>query len=100
MRVRLFVLLLTLLACVIAALQVPLAFSYAVAEQQRVFIDRLNDTDRFASIAQDGLAAEEDISALEQELNRYDDVYGIPVAVLDRDGRPVVASRGGLDLDT
>ena len=101
MRVRLFVLLLTLLACVIAALQVPLAFSYAVAEQQRVFIDRLNDTDRFASIAQDGLDAKEDISALEQELRRYDEVYGIPVAVLGRrDGKPMVASRGRLDLDT
>lgn len=97
MRARLFVLLLTLLAGVIAALQVPLGFSYAVAEQQRVFIDRLNDTDRFASLAQDGLAAE-DISALREEARRYDDVYAIPVAILDAEGNLVVASRGGIDL--
>jgi signal transduction histidine kinase len=96
-RTRLFVLLLTLLACVIAALQVPLGLSYAGREQQRVFIDRLNDTDRFASIAQDGLAAE-DISALRQEVRRYDDVYGIPVAIQDREGRLLVASRDGIDL--
>ena len=37
MRARLFLLLLTLLACVIAALQVPLGFSYAVSAQQTVF---------------------------------------------------------------
>ena len=97
MRARLFLLLLTLLAGVIVALQLPLAFSYAVAEQQRVFIDRLNDTDRFASIAQDGLAPG-DLPALRQEAQRYDEVYDIPVAVLDPDGKLVVASRGGLDL--
>jgi signal transduction histidine kinase len=96
-RVRLFVLLLTLLACVIAALQLPLAFSYAVAEQQRVFIDRLNDTDRFASIAQDGLATE-DISALAEEVRRYDEVYGIAVVILNRERRLMVASRSGIDL--
>ena len=99
MRVRLFVLLLTLLACVIAALQVPLAFSYAVSEQQTVFIDRLNDTDRFASIAQDGLQPE-DISALRQEARRYDEVYDIPVVILNGEGQVVVASRDGLDLET
>jgi len=98
-RARLFVLLLTLLACVIAALQVPLAFSYAVSEQQTVFIDRLNDTDRFASIAQDGLQPE-DISALRQEARRYDEVYDIPVVVLNGEGQVVVASRDGLDLET
>jgi len=92
-RARLFVLLLTLLAGVIAALQLPLAFSYAVAEQQRVFIDRLNDTDRFASIAQDGLAPG-DIPALEQEVRRYDEVYGIPVGILDAEGNLAVAGRG------
>ncbi len=96
MRARLFVLLLTLLACVIAALQVPLAFSYAVSEQQTVFIDRLNDTDRFASIAQDGIQQPEDLAALKQEAERYDEVYGIPVAVLNSEGQPVVQSREGL----
>lgn len=99
MRARLFLLLLTLLACVIAALQVPLAFSYAVSEQQTVFIDRLNDTDRFASIAQDGLQPE-DVEALQQEARRYDQVYGIPVAVLNSEGHVVVASRTGLNLET
>jgi signal transduction histidine kinase len=97
MRARLFVLLLTLLSCVIAALMLPLAVSYALGEQQTVFIDRLDDTDRFASIAQDGLAAE-DVTALEGELRRYDDVYGIGVAILNRDGGIVVASRDGINL--
>lgn len=97
MRVRLFVLLLTLIGLVVAALQVPLAFSYAVSAQQRVFIDRLNDTDRFASIARNGLS-NQDVAALEPELRRYDQVYGIPVAIVDRQGRLVVASRDGIDL--
>ena len=52
MRVRLFVLLLALMTIALAALGVPLAESQARARTQTVFLDRLNDTARFASIAQ------------------------------------------------
>ncbi len=97
MRVRLFVLLLTMIGLVVAALQVPLAFSYAVSQQQRVFIDRLNDTDRFASIARNGSTAV-DLAALQEEMNRYDAVYGVPVVVLDGDAEVLVTSRDGVDL--
>ena len=97
MRLRLFVLLLTLIGLVIVALQVPLAFSYAVSAQQRGFIDRLNDTDRFASIARNGLDTE-DVAALHEEIRRYDAVYGIPVAILDSDRKLLVGSRDHIDL--
>ncbi|NYI03083.1 sensor histidine kinase [Allostreptomyces psammosilenae] len=51
MRVRLLGLLIFLMACVLLALGVPLAASQAAAQQQRVVVDRLDDTARFAGLA-------------------------------------------------
>lgn len=95
MRVRLFVVLLALLTIALAALGVPLAESQARARTQEVFVDRLNDTARFASIAQQSLADGEP-TMLDAELSRYDDVYGIAAAVLNRDGSTQFATRPGL----
>jgi signal transduction histidine kinase len=96
MGARLLGLLLGLLVVVLLALGAPLGMSMASARTQQMFLDRLSDTSRFASIAQlDRSVA--DNAVLAAELARYDEVYGIAVAVLGRDGRVLVSSRPGLD---
>lgn len=97
MRVRLFILLLALLTIGLAALGIPLAESQARARTQEVFVDRLNDTARFASIAQQSMANGEP-STLAAALSRYDEVYGIAAAILNRDGSTLFATRRGLQL--
>ena len=52
MRSRLLPLLLVLMAAILLALGLPLAASVAAAEQQRLIVDRIDDTARFASLAQ------------------------------------------------
>ena len=96
MRARLFALLLTLIALVVVALQMPLATNYATNAQRQVFIDRLQDTNRFALLLRDGAGASE-LSALRDELDRYYKVYGIPAVVLDAH-RNVMLSSGTVDL--
>ena len=96
MRARLFALLLTLIALVVVALQMPLATNYATNAQRQVFIDRLQDTNRFALLLRDGVG-EAELSALRGELDRYQKVYGIPAVVLDAH-RNVLLSSGHVDL--
>lgn len=91
MRTRLQGIVLVLVALVVFGLGIPLGRSVAQSEQQRLFLDRLTDTSRFASIAQRPLT-EDQPSQLEDQLRRYTEVYGIEVAVLDRDGKLVVDS--------
>jgi signal transduction histidine kinase len=93
MRTRLLGILLALLACVLLALGLPLAGSEAQREQQRVVVDRIDDTARFAALAQnpfgqaDSPAASEQQRTLSAELSRYHDVYGIWAGVFDLSGR-------------
>ena len=51
-RTRLLPLLIVLMAGVLLALGFPLAVSVAAAQQQRVVVDRIDDTARFAALAQ------------------------------------------------
>ncbi|SHM45026.1 sensor histidine kinase [Cryptosporangium aurantiacum] len=97
MRARLFVLLLTLIALVVVALLTPLAMNYATNAQRQVFIDRLQDTNRFALLLRDGSGSSE-VNALRAEIDRYHDVYGIPTVVLDAH-RTVLLSSARVDLD-
>ncbi|MEU3555476.1 sensor histidine kinase [Streptomyces fragilis] len=96
MRTRLLPLLIVLMAAVLLALGVPLAVSVAAAEQQRVVVDRIDDTARFAALAQfvrtlapgdvpDGAAGER-AESLARELRTYHDVYGIRAGVFKRNG--------------
>ena len=110
MRTRLLPLLIVLMAAVLVALGLPLAVSLAGAEQQRVVVDRIDDTARFASLAQyvaqgtadAGITAipkpgrpsparvpDERMQTLQKELARYHQVYGIRVGVFDRNGAPL-----------
>ncbi|WP_030235384.1 MULTISPECIES: sensor histidine kinase [unclassified Streptomyces] len=95
MRTRLLPLLIVLMAAVLLALGVPLAVSLAGAEQQNVVVDRIDDTARFAALAQfvtdspdEATSAFENerLTALSTELDSYHRVYGIRAGVFYRNG--------------
>ncbi|MEV4680352.1 sensor histidine kinase [Streptomyces kurssanovii] len=90
MRTRLLPLLIVLMAGVLLALGFPLAVSVAAAQQQGVVVDRIDDTVRFAALAQfvtdQGSAPDERRSTLQEQLDRYHDTYGIKAGVFYRSG--------------
>ncbi|MFI6936361.1 ATP-binding protein [Streptomyces sp. NPDC050287] len=85
MRTRLLPLLIVLMAAVLLALGVPLAVSVAAAQQQKVVVDRIDDTARFAALAQFVTdppgASNERQETLNTELASYYGVYGIQAGV-------------------
>ncbi|GGX70958.1 sensor histidine kinase [Streptomyces fructofermentans] len=94
MRARLLPLLIVLMAAVLLALGVPLAVSLAAAQQQKVVVDRIDDTARFASLAQfvtdlpkgsRVAVTDERLDTLSQELTKYHGLYGIRAGVFYRD---------------
>jgi signal transduction histidine kinase len=97
MRARLLCVLIPLMALVLVTLSFPLAGNLAAARQQAMFLDRLQDTSRFAAISQQS-ADQLDTQALAEDLVRYGEVYGVQAAVLDRTGAKRVASSSSLDL--
>jgi signal transduction histidine kinase len=92
MAARLLVIVLFLVGLLAAGLGVPLALSYAQARQLTMFTDRLTDTIFYASLAERPIT-QADTTGLATELERYDQVYGVAVLVLDEDGRLVATSR-------
>ncbi|MET9362433.1 HAMP domain-containing sensor histidine kinase [Streptomyces sp. NPDC006632] len=102
MRTRLLPLLIFLLALVLVAFGFPLALSVAHAAQQRVVVDRIDDTARFAALAQfvtapDGNDANsaERLTTLEEELTRYSTLYGIKAGVFFRNGSAMASAPAG-----
>ncbi|MFC4145015.1 HAMP domain-containing sensor histidine kinase [Micromonospora mangrovi] len=93
MRRRLVISYLLLMVLVLLALETPLAATLTSRETDRVRADRLADATRFASLAGPALRGGGP-GPLAGELGAYDDLYGIGAAVVDRDGRTVVASTG------
>ncbi|AHI00395.1 HAMP domain-containing sensor histidine kinase [Kutzneria viridogrisea] len=94
---RLLLVLVPLLAVLGTALGVPLAAAVAQRETQATYLDRLADVSRFASLAETALASDR-TQALQDELSRYDQLYGIPVAVVAPEGAVLMASRAHPDL--
>src|SRR5690242_16469966 len=91
------------MAAVLLALGVPLAVSVAAGEQQRVVVDRIDDTARFAALAQyvtDGhsgsrrTSTDERLEALRSELDSYYGVYGIRAGVFYRNGTAMANAPG------
>ncbi|MBB4895740.1 signal transduction histidine kinase [Streptomyces olivoverticillatus] len=99
MRTRLLPLLIVLMAGVLLALGFPLAAGMAAVQQQRVVVDRIDDTARFASLAQfvstQPFEAPEDgndnerLRTLQTELARYQDLYDIRAGIFSRGGKPL-----------
>ncbi|MFC7218635.1 ATP-binding protein [Streptomyces polyrhachis] len=104
MRTRLLPLLIVLMTGILLALAVPLAGRIAQQDQQHVVVDRMDDIARFASLGlyvtsrSEGAATPEERDrrrALEQELARYQSVYGIRAGVFYRDHGVMEAAPGG-----
>ncbi|MCW5253354.1 sensor histidine kinase [Streptomyces sp. SHP 1-2] len=99
MRTRLLPLLIVLMAAVLLALGVPLGISVARAGQQRVVVDRIDDTARFAALAQfvtedasggsRRTTTDERRETLRAELASYHEVYGIRAGVYYRNQVPM-----------
>lgn len=97
MHTRLLPLLIVLMAAVLLALGVPLAVSLAGAQQQKVVVDRIDDTARFAALAQfvtepadtSGNDVNERRETLSAELRSYYEVYGIRAGVFYRNDAPM-----------
>ncbi|RKT56811.1 sensor histidine kinase [Saccharothrix australiensis] len=89
---RLLVLIVPLLAALVAALGVPLAFAVVQGESQETYLDRLGDAGRFASLAENALASGRR-TALREELERYDQLYGIAAALVSTDRTILESSR-------
>ncbi|MFE5919020.1 ATP-binding protein [Streptomyces sp. NPDC056468] len=86
MRTRLLPLLIVLMAAVLLALGVPLAISLAAAQQQKVVVDRIDDTAYFAAIARPAAdtatsGSRDELRILSRELESYYEVYGIRAGV-------------------
>ena len=93
MHRRLLVVLVPLAVLLVAALGVPLSVTVAEREMQETYVDRLNDVGRFASLAETALSTGR-TEALHQELTRYHELYGIPVAVIDTSGTVLLGPAG------
>lgn len=89
MRHRLLVVLVPLAVLLVTALGFPLAVTVAEREMQETYVDRLNDVGRFASLAETALASDR-TEALDLELTRYHDLYGIPGALIKTDGTALI----------
>ncbi|MCX4696660.1 HAMP domain-containing sensor histidine kinase [Streptomyces sp. NBC_01408] len=102
MRARLLPLLVVLMAGVLLALGFPLAVSLAAGQQQRVVVDRIDDSARFAALAQfvidaegsGSTGADERLETLQFELARYQELYGIRVGIFYRDDNAMARSPG------
>ncbi len=100
MRTRLLPLLIVLMAGILVALGFPLAVSLAAAQQQKVFVDRIEDATRFAGLAQYVTDASgtpranesEQRKNLRSDLERYYTVYGIRAGVFDRNEEEIATS--------
>ncbi|WP_406729654.1 HAMP domain-containing sensor histidine kinase [Streptomyces sp. GD-15H] len=85
------------MAAVLLALGIPLAVSLARAQQQQVVVDRIDDTARFAALAQFvtepadpvGGDTNERRETLSSELRSYHEVYGIRAGVFHRNDVPM-----------
>lgn len=102
MRSRLLPLLIVLMAAVLLTLGFPLAISVAAAEQQRLVIDRIDDTARFAALAQSitdtSPDSEERRRTLQTDLELYASVYDIRAYVFFRDDRALAKAPGFWNL--
>ncbi|MFJ3965257.1 ATP-binding protein [Streptomyces sp. NPDC090036] len=106
MRARLLPLLVILMAGTLLALGFPLAVSLAAGQQQKVVVDRIDDSARFAALAQffidaegsGSTGADERRTALGLELARYQTLYGIRAGIFHRDYNALARSPGWWQL--
>lgn len=96
MRRRLLALSTVALTVLLLALIVPLVSTYASERTQDLFVTRQADLNRFTVVAANAIETGA-VSSLRSELDRYEEVYGARLVVVDADRRTVAASDGELD---
>jgi signal transduction histidine kinase len=96
-RTRLVAILVSLMTAGLLAFGIPLAWTLASSVQREVYVDRLADAARLASLVRQGSSGG-DLRAVTADLVRYEEVYGVRGAVLDRLGRPLATSTTPPDL--
>ncbi|UGT43939.1 sensor histidine kinase [Nocardia yamanashiensis] len=89
MRRRLLIALTVFATLAVLAFAVPLCLTAATSRTQQLAGDRIGDADRFAALAVTA-GALGDNRGLAAEVNRYHDLYGEPVLVVDARGLPIV----------
>ncbi|WP_017597113.1 sensor histidine kinase [Nocardiopsis lucentensis] len=97
MRHRVVTVYVTLLVAGCLGLALPLCGSIAARGTAGMLLDRINDTARFAGLAEPSVVTGS-AGSLTRELVSYDRLYGITAIVVDRDGAVVASSREGVTL--
>jgi signal transduction histidine kinase len=93
---RLLAITVPLLVALVAALGIPLASAVVQRETQTTYLDRLGDARRFASLAESALQSDR-LLPLDHEIQRYDQLFDIPVALVSADKRVLLTSRQGFN---
>ncbi|WP_191680689.1 sensor histidine kinase [Janibacter melonis] len=96
MRRRMLLVSLALVGAMLVALMTPLALTHAAERTQDLFAERLSDTTRFAVLAEDALE-EDTFTGLSADLERYTQVYGGSVVVVNANREVVARSGDGRD---
>ncbi|WP_330180881.1 sensor histidine kinase [Nocardia sp. NBC_01503] len=89
MRRRLLIALTVFATLAVLAFAVPLCLTAATSRTQELILGRTGDADRLAALTVTA-AATGDNRALTMEVERYHDLYGEPVLVVDGRGGPIV----------
>nr|WP_220139198.1 sensor histidine kinase [Nocardia sp. GTS18] len=76
-------------ALAVLSFAVPLSLTAATSRTQQLVLGRSGDADRFATLA-DGAGSPDGVRALADEVNRYHELYGENVLVVDARGAPIV----------
>ncbi|MCY9787036.1 HAMP domain-containing histidine kinase [Nocardiopsis sp. EMB25] len=88
---RLLTILLPAAFVLVAAVAVPIGGVVAQQRTQDVYVDLLADAGRFAALARTALETDR-TDALTREMARYEDLYGVPAAIVAPDGQVVGGS--------
>ncbi|MBC7305216.1 MAG: sensor histidine kinase, partial [Nocardia sp.] len=89
MRRRLLTALTVFAALAVLAFAVPLSLTAATSRTQQLVLGRSGDADRFATLA-DAAGSVGGVEALTHEVDRYHELYGENVLVVDARGTPIV----------
>ena len=95
MRRRLLVVLLPLLTALLAALEVPLAQTYAGDLTQRLFIAQLGEAEHYAGLVEPYLRSKRGRAAIDHDLRQLTRLTGVTVTVFNSNKQSVLQSPNG-----
>jgi signal transduction histidine kinase len=95
MRRRLLIVLLPLLTVLLAALEVPLAQTYAVGLTQKLFIAELGHAEHYAGLVEPYLETKHGRAAIDHDLRTLNRLTGVTVTVFNINKKPVLHAPPG-----